>query len=239
MRYSKQHQTQLPMKHASFFLCALMGLTCMACQRDLDLDAYLAYQVSVTEQQITSSGFPAGTITVDSSLTYVGSDSFILYDIARCEIHLFVEADAEGAVERLYWFQYEGYLPSLFPRHYDYSGDPYQATIGGRAFSESVNYYNIVEDRREWRTDSDIMRVFNLLDQAGYTMDTDVMRTRLVHLDENKSQELMIMYLEAMDGQDLTIAAFGEAGKESPKWQEVSAALRARAKAGIELQFTH
>ncbi len=81
------------------------------------------------------------------------------------------------------------------------------------------------------------MHVFDLLAREGYTMDTDVMRVRLVHLNESRAKELMIMYVEAMDSQGLNIAALGEAGKDGSLWREASDALRARAQAGMQIQF--
>jgi hypothetical protein len=41
----------------------------------------------------------------------VGGHVFILYDVARAEQHFFVDADQAGLVKRLYWVQFEGYLP--------------------------------------------------------------------------------------------------------------------------------
>lgn len=71
-------------------------------------ESYLAPRVTVEGSTLVSKGFPEGTIAVDTSLTYVGGETFILYEVARCEIHLYAEADERGRVLRLYWFQFEG-----------------------------------------------------------------------------------------------------------------------------------
>ncbi len=45
------------------------------------------------------------------------------------------------------------------------------------------------------------------------------------------------MYIEAMDKHGLNIESFGEAGKMSTEWEEVSLGLRERALAGMEVLF--
>lgn len=217
--------------------CILLCLICVGCLDADDIESYLAYQATVEGQELVSTGFPAGTIRFDSSLVYVGSDSFILYDIARCEIHLFAEADENKQVNRLYWIQYEGYLPSLMPRSYDYSGEPFRTEIGGKTFYDSVNYYNVENSMPDWREDSDIMHVFMLLEREGYQLKEDVMRVRLVHLDEGEKNELMVIYIEPMKNAGTTIEQLGPDGKRSETWYEVSDALRDRALADMAVSF--
>jgi hypothetical protein len=88
-------------------------------------ESYLVHQVTVEGATLVSKGFPEGTVTVDTMLTYLGGETFILYEVARCEIHLYAEANDSRRILRLYWFQFEGYLPSIIPRSYDYLDDPH------------------------------------------------------------------------------------------------------------------
>jgi hypothetical protein len=195
-----------------------------------------APRVNVEGNTLASRGFPEGTITVDAGLIYVGGETFILYDVAHCEIHLYAEADESGRVQRLYWFQFEGYLPSASPRGYDYSGDPYRTMIGGHEFYDSVRHYNVAASRDGWPDDSDAMHVVRLLERKGYRLEGDVMRVRLVRLDEGKEQELMIVYMEALDQHDLSLTDFEGPGGDS-KWREASEALRTRALAGMKIDM--
>ncbi len=56
---------------------------------------------------------PSGfLLEFDKGFTYVGGQDFILYDVARAEQHFFVDADKQGRIKRMYWVQFEGYLPS-------------------------------------------------------------------------------------------------------------------------------
>ena len=66
---------------------------------------------TVADNSITSSS-PALKLSVAPKFHYAGARRFILYGVAEAEIHLFVEADANKNVQRMYWVQFEGYLPS-------------------------------------------------------------------------------------------------------------------------------
>ena len=71
---------------------------------------------------MTTSGPVAGPIVthagekvavhVPATATYVGNERFNLYGVADAEIHVFADADAARKVQRLYWVQFESYLPS-------------------------------------------------------------------------------------------------------------------------------
>ncbi|MGH1362210.1 MAG: hypothetical protein ACRBF0_01555 [Calditrichia bacterium] len=222
------------MKRMLLLLFPLLLASC----GETDYSKYLEYQTELKEtNQLVSSGFPESTITFDSSFVYVGAETFILYDIARCEIHLFVDADSNKIVNRLYWMQYEGYLPSLWPHWYEYEDEPFRTMIGGKEFYDGVNFYTVDSSRQHWSRDSDIGRVFALMESNGYTLDSEVMRIRLVHLDEEEDDELMIMYIERMSSHGLTIASFGENGRESERWKVVSQGLRERVLAGMDIEF--
>ncbi len=199
-------------------------------------EPYIVPRVNVEGSTLVSIGFPEGTIKVDPGLSYVGGETFILYGVARCEIHLYVEADERGQVQRLYWFQFEGYLPSASPRGYDYSADPYRTVIGGHEFYDSICYYNVEAVRGGWGDDSDTMHVVRLLQWEGYRLEGDVMSIRLVRLDESGKRELMIVYMEALERRGLSLTDFEGPGGDS-KWMAASEALRSRALAGMKIDM--
>jgi hypothetical protein len=51
---------------------------------------------------VTSERDPAVRIELPKTAQYVGADRWLLYGIADCELHAFVEADAQKNVQRLY-----------------------------------------------------------------------------------------------------------------------------------------
>ena len=199
-------------------------------------ESYLVSQVTVEGATLVSKGFPEGTITVDTMLTYVGGETFILYKVARCEIHLYAEADESGRILRLYWFPFESYLPSILPRSYDYSDDPYRTMIGKHEFFDSVRYYNVAASRENWSDDSDTMHVLRLLERKGYRLDDDVMSVRLVRLEEGNEKELMIIYMEDLDQHGLSLTGFEGTGGDL-KWKEACEGLRTRALAGMTIDM--
>ena len=85
---------------------------------------------TVQGSTLTSTHDPAVRITVPKSAQYDGAERFVLYGVADCEIEVFVEADSAKNVTRLYWIQFEGYLPSKPDLHHEYDS-PRHAKLGG------------------------------------------------------------------------------------------------------------
>lgn len=192
-------------------------------------------RVFVEENTLISEGFPIGTISVDSVLRYVDNTVFFLYNVARCEIHLFVEADTSGRILRLYWFQFEEYLPEQ-PYSYDYSQYPNRSTLGCHEFYEDVGYFNEADTRDTLSDGSDSMHMRLLLEKNGYRLVDGLMFIRLVRLDEAKKRELLIVYMEDLVQHGLCVRDFmGQSG--DLRWREVSEGLRMRSLAGIKLDM--
>src|SRR5690242_17480901 len=67
---------------------------------------------------ILSEHDPAVRVELPNSARYLGADRFVLYEIADCELHVFVEASSQKTIERLYCVQFESYLPSRPDLHH-------------------------------------------------------------------------------------------------------------------------
>src|SRR5260370_25752372 len=98
----------------------------------------LAVQAKAPERRvennvIISERDPKVRIELPKSVRYVGADRWVLYGIADCELHAFVEVDSEWNVERLYWVQFEGYLPTKPKLKHRYDS-PRHVTISGLDF---------------------------------------------------------------------------------------------------------
>src|SRR5215213_9250972 len=140
---------------------------------------------------LRSEKLPAIAIQIDPAFKYVGSTSFILYEIARAEQHHFVVADAERRVLRQLWFQFEGYLENN-SRTYKYSGME-RLDLNGFEFLHDAHSMNIEEAYQE-RPASDFVRVVDFLRDKGYLLAGDIMFHRMVWLDPDLRNELMIIY---------------------------------------------
>ena len=187
----------------------------------------------VEGKRLISPTMPAIQLEFAKSFKYVGSQSFILYDVARAEQHFFVDSDKQGRIKRLYWIQFEGYLPNN-THTYDYKVSK-QVTIGGFDFIADAYARNIKGN--PGRADSDANRARAFLGSKGYRLGSDdILSQRLVHLvDDAKRNELMIIYAEDLSPMQLTAADLEANGKAHAKWEEISKGLLERAQAGMKI----
>jgi len=187
---------------------------------------------TVKGQVLTSPAMPAVSMKFDKSFKYAGTQSFVLYNVANAEQHFFVDADKQGRIRRLYWVQFEGYLPNNTHAY------RYQATktvnLGGLDFIADADARNRKENPS--RPNSDGSRAQAFLESKGYRLGDEVLLQRLVHLiDEAKRNELMVIYLEDLSALGFTAADFTPAGKAVAKWGYVSRGLLDRAVKGMQI----
>jgi hypothetical protein len=198
----------------------------------------LATQIKGPERKvdgnvITSDREPTIRIRMPKSVQYVGADRWALYGIADCELHAFVEADGQKNVERLYWIQFEGYLPTKPELKHTYDS-PRHAQIGGLDF-----YVDTWVRPNDATTEpsSDREHIETLIHGKGYKMPAGMMYVRLVHLlDDRKRKELMIIYGEDLSDTGYTAAELRGGGKASSRWPTIEEELVARAEKKIMIE---
>ncbi len=146
----------------------------------------------VSGRTLVSFSAPAVRVELEEAFRYVGGRRFVLYDVADAEQHLFVDADASGLVRRLYWLQFEAYLPGRGGR-YKYEGETVR--LGPLAF---VGNQQARSTTAQPRAGSDGARIRELLASKNHRLPPAMLWQRLVHLpDEGKRRELMIIYMES------------------------------------------
>src|SRR4051794_15512866 len=146
---------------------------------------------TVKGNTLESKEVPKLQIKFDKSFKYVGGQAFVLYGVANAEQHFFVDTDKDGNISRLYWVQFEGYLPSN-THTYNYSSSQQRVNIDGLDFYADTWAQKI--DPTQGRPDSDgnKARAF-LLSKGLKTKSQDVMMQRLVHMvDASNRSELMV-----------------------------------------------
>ena len=188
----------------------------------------------VAGSAVSSTHDPHVQIHLPESATYVGADRWFLYGISDCELHAFVEADAQHNVQRLYWVQFEGYVPSKPELTHTYAS-PRHTTIGGLDFY--VDTWPRA-DGEQTKPGSDREHIEALIRSKGYKMPAGMMYVRLVHLlDAKKRKELMIIYGEDLAPTGFTAADLAEGGKSRAQWPALENGLieRARVKIALEL----
>jgi hypothetical protein len=186
---------------------------------------------AVKGNRLISKSDPAITIQVPRSAVYLGAERWDLYDVADCELHLFVEAYPDRTVKAMYWIQFEAYLPTN-EHSYDYSEDQ-PVTFAGRRFWKSANFG---PTNNTPRAGSDGERTRQMLARAGYKLPAERMSVRLVHLlDESRRKELMIIYGEDLALSGYTVAQLLDGKEPRPEWKAVEQQLVERAMKRIKL----
>ncbi len=188
---------------------------------------------TVDGSSITSTRDPALRVTLPDSARYVGADRWVLYGMADCELHLFVDADTRQQLRHRYWVQFEQYLPTRPELHHTYAS-PRHVAIDGLDFY--VDTWTEVPGAPE-KPGSDGAHVRKLLWAKGYTLPAaGLASVRLVHLlDEAKRKELMVIYSEDLTPTGLTAADLKPGGKAHAQWDAMQSGLIERAKHSLEL----
>lgn len=179
------------------------------------------------------------TIRVPASAAYAGGERFTLYGVADCEIHLFIEADPNRRMRRLWWIQFESYLPSHPELSYDYAEGNRRMMLGGVPTWVRANP---VPTTGPVRAGSDREAVFRILKRGGYGIPDEVMNVRMVQLlddPQGKGQgrrELMIIYSEDLAPSGKTLADLTTDGKPDARWTAMGEKLIERAMGSVKVE---
>ncbi|HZI87225.1 MAG TPA: hypothetical protein VFD48_10345 [Pyrinomonadaceae bacterium] len=217
-------------------LWMLIGLACGQSSSKSSVPSAASVQEPrpVSGQVLTSTTMPQVRIEFDKNFKYVGSQSFVLYDVAKVEQHFFAELGKEGRVKRLYWIQFEGYLPNN-SHSYSYKAEKV-VNMGGLDFIADARALNIKTSPS--RPNSDGSKAREFLESKGHLLAGDeILMQRLVHLvDEAKRNELMVIYIEDLSKTGLTAADLAPNGRAAARWEEMSNGLLERAQKGMKIE---
>jgi hypothetical protein len=191
-----------------------------------------APQRTVDNNLIISERDPKVRIELPKSVRYVGADRWVLLGIADCELHAFVEGDKQQKVQRFYWVQFEGYLPTKPELKHQYDS-PRHATLGGLDFY--VDTWTRANGEKI-TPGSDLEHIRSLIHAKGYKLPAEMMSVRLVHLMDDKRKELMIIYAEDLSPTGFTAADLKKGGKAYDQWPIIEKSLVERAKNKITIQ---
>jgi hypothetical protein len=151
---------------------------------------------TVQANTLTSERDPSVRIELPKSVQYVGAERWVLYEVADAETHIFVEANERKQVKRMYWIQFEGYLPSVPKLTYTPQSGQGMMEIAGMSFYTRARFGLTNETPKPG---SEMERVNKLLAAKGYTLPAEMINARFIHyLDEPKRNELMIIVSEDM-----------------------------------------
>ncbi len=183
---------------------------------------------------LTSEHDPAVRIRLPHSAQYAGADRWILYDIADCELHAFVDADPKNNVKGLYWIQFEGYVPTRPELRHNYRS-PRHANLGGKDFFLDTW---VRAKNADVKPGGDVEHIQALIESKGYHLPDAMMYVRLVHLlDEQDRKELMVIYGEDISPSGLTAADLQPGGKAYDRWPAMEQSLIERAEKNVAIEW--
>jgi hypothetical protein len=172
---------------------------------------------------LDSSELPAVRLTIDPVFSYAGGQAFELYGVAEAEQHLFVDADEDGRVRRLWWIQFEGYLPGN-AHTYDYEEDPLRREIGGHEWYVRPLVTRINHAEADPPSDGD--RAEALLNAKGYRLPDEVAGVRFVRLlGEDRRNELMLIYMEDLSTRGTPLAELDQEGRAGLEAEVIEKAI--------------
>jgi hypothetical protein len=179
---------------------------------------------------ITSHSDPTMRIELPHQAQYLGGDRWVLYAVADCEIHVFVEADAKKQVRRMYWIQFEQFVPNRPELQHNYK--PEELTkFAGMEMYVRARFGKSDEVAKEG---SDLEHVQALIRAKGYSLPPEMMNARLVRLlDAQRRKELMIIYAETLEPTGVTVDDLMPGGKATDKWSLIQKSLLERAERQI------
>lgn len=172
------------------------------------------------------------TVRVPASARYLGGERFNLYGVADAEVHVFAELGRGRALRRLYWIQFESYLPSRPELSYNYAEGNRRAEPWGL-----VTWLRSGPVRTDGpvRPGSDREHVFNILRRASVPIPAEVMNVRMVQmLDDPQGtgrgrRELMLIYSEDLAPSGARVADLVTDGRPNERWAPMETALVERA----------
>lgn len=224
-------KTQSDLRYALFRLFVVLVLSFL-CGAEL-MAQNVPPERKVVGNVITSERDPAVRVHLPKAAQYVGADRWVLYGIADCELHAFIEADAQKNVQRLYWVQFEGYLQRRPDLHHTYDS-PKHTTIGGMDFY--VDTWIRTKDA-DTESGSDREHIEALVRAKGYQMPQAMMYVRLVHLlDQEKRRELMVIYGGDLAPSGFSATELSEGGKAHDRWPAIADALLERAREHLTIE---
>jgi uncharacterized protein YciI len=185
---------------------------------------------AVQGRTLISGGDPQMQLDLPASATYAGMDHWLLKQyFDQVELHAFVEAAPDKRVQKLYWLQFEAYLPSHLEYHHTYDSNRH-VNIGGLDFL--VDTWAESESAKD-EPDSDTAHLKAVLAAKGYALPASMISVRFVHLMDGARKELMFIYSEPVpDG--LTAADLKQDGKAYAQWPAIEKGFIERGEKSIQ-----
>jgi hypothetical protein len=186
---------------------------------------------TIQGHSVTDVASPRLRIQLPKTAKFAGSERWMLFGVADCEVEVFVEAGKNKVVQRYYWIQFEGYLPDKPNSTYDYSSNETRK-IDGLDFYIRARF-GPNDDAA--KPGSEVEHIRRLLQAAGYTLPAGMMNVRLVHLpSEDHRREVMVIFAEDLAPEGVQWQDLMPEGKAAAKWPVLQQTVLAHAMKNIQ-----
>jgi len=191
--------------------------------------------IQVKDQQINISGEISLKLLVSDKFEYIGNQEIMIYDTSKVFHYVFATStknkQQEWTISQLFFLQYEYYLPE-----FDYSYN-YKSTdiieFGGIKWQRD----NFIDKTtyNDWDPKSDVYQLITFLERKGFSFPVWTWNNRLaVMLNEEKNQELLILYIEEIP-KDIMEKLFLNGKLIEYEWEKEKPELKKRALSVISI----
>ena len=188
---------------------------------------------SVKDNVLYSAALPEISIKVSDEFEYLGKFDFILKNIAYGERYVFADIN-ENKVERLFIFQFEGFLPDN-NHTYNYNFSNAEVMQGHRFRQNTWAYSNEQSAQSAPGGEGALTAAF--LKEKGLSLEDELMMSRFLTVpDVERRNELILFYLENASPTGHAISSFYDANdRPTPHWRQISEGLTARSRDSFEI----
>ena len=172
----------------------------------------------VESNTFISSDNPDIRVNVDTKFKYIGSLPFAIEKVARGNRYIFVQANPEKHIQRMFIIQQEGFVPSSDEIYRYKITTP--AKLGISDYQHSVILYdNDANIREEPGKEADLTKRF-LADQ-GYVLEPELVMSRFARsADSERKHEIIFFCFENLSSYRHKLEDFRE-GLDSPEKQDI------------------
>jgi len=187
---------------------------------------------AVSRNVLSSAAFPKIKVRVNGNFKYVGKFGFVIPKMANGQRYVFVDADKNKRVKRLFIFQFEEILKES-SEIYRYSFANARK-IGSHLFRHNTFAYGNREARRENPHGEGVLTE-DFLVKMGYTVEDELMASRFLTVpDAEKKHEMIMFYIENVGETNHLLSDLYHNDERTEIWERIAASLTARS----ELAFT-
>jgi hypothetical protein len=163
---------------------------------------------TVRDNTLASDRLPAISVQVQKEFKYLGRIPLNIKNIAVGERFVFVHADQNLRIHRMFIVQMEGFLPDVEEIYRWKMENPRR--LGHHDYRHNVSFYDNEAEIRE-NPGSEAEATMSFLKAKGYSLDVELTQSRFARVvGDDRKHEFLLFYTESMRDHGLKLADFSE-----------------------------